>query len=282
MSSTDPAAERLARIDTPDGPRPVAWRDAQWCGIRDPFAETLQLTGHRFGTDVRLLAPCEPRVILGMAHNGPGDRGLPPQAFLKSARTAVGPGDTIWLDPRAGTVHIEGELAVVMRRTARNLRPDEVPGAILGYTIGNDVTAIDQVAVDEKMTQVKNGDGFTPLGPWIETRLDWTDVGIDVRVNGVLRAHGSTADLAYDVVEQLVYLSSIMTLGAGDVVLMGSPHTAASVEPGDDVAISLTGLGSLHNPVAGLAARRPATAPSDHAPSDHAPSDHALSDQEYA
>jgi len=240
----------------------VAWRGEEWCGIRDPFADALQLTGDTFGTDVTLLAPCEPRVILGMAHNGPGDRGLPPQAFLKSARTAVGPGDPIWLDPRAGTVHIEGELAVVMRHTARNLRPGDVPGAILGYTIGNDVTAVDQVAADEKMTQVKNGDGFTPLGPWIETRLDWRDVSIDVRVNGVRRAHGSTADLAYDVVEQLVYLSSIMTLGPGDVVLMGSPHTAASIDPGDDVAISLAGLGTLRNPVAALPARHPIGTPS--------------------
>lgn len=277
MSSTSPAsgtrqrglgdrraaAGDLARILGPTGPRPVVWRDEQWCGIRDPFSEVLKLTGHKFGQDVRLLAPCEPRVILGMAHNGPGDRVLPPQAFLKSARTAVGPGDTISLDPCAGTVNIEGELAVVLGRTARYLQPDDVPGAILGYTIGNDVTAIDQVAFDEKMTQVKNGDGFTPLGPWISTRLDWRDLSIDVEVNGVLRAHGTTADLTYGVVEQLVYLSSIMTLGAGDVVLMGAPRTATSVEPGDNVAISLAGLGTLRNPVAALAGRHPVTAPLD-------------------
>lgn len=236
------------------------WRDEQWCGIRDLFADVLQLTGQTFGQNVRLLSPCEPRVILGMAHNGPGDRVLPPQAFLKSARTAVGPGDTIFLDPRAGAVNIEGELAVVIGSRARNLRPDEVPSAVLGYTIGNDVTAIDQVAFDEKMTQVKNGDGFTPLGPWISTQFDWRDSSIDVEVNGLLRAQGTTADLAYDVVEQLVYLSSIMTLDAGDVVLMGSPGTATNVQPGDDVAIRLAGLGILRNPVAALAARHLTTA----------------------
>ena len=276
MSSTSPvgalwpgpgdrraAPERIARIDTPAGPRPVAWRDKQWCGIRDPFAEVLHLTGHPFGTDVRLLAPCEPRVILGMAHNGPGDRQLPPQAFLKSARTAVGPGDTIRIDPRADTVNVEGELAVVIRRISRNLRPDEVPGAILGYTIGNDVTVIDHVTFDEKLTQVKNGDGFTPLGPWISTRLDWRDVRIDVAVNRAVRAQGTTADLAYDVIEQVVYLSSIMTLGPGDVVLTGARRTATSVEPGDEVAISLAGLGALRNPVAALAAQYPLAYPSD-------------------
>ena len=245
-------AERLARIATPAGPRTVVWREDRWCGIRSLFAPEVQLTGDTFAADAPLLAPCEPRVILGMAHNGPGDRRMPPQAFLKSARTAVGPRAAIVLDARTGAVNVEGELAVVLRRTARCLRPDQVPGAILGYTIGNDVTAIGQVAFDEKMTQVKNGDGFTPLGPYITTQLDWRDVSIEVEVNGVLRAHGSTADLAYDVIEQLVYLSSIMTLGAGDVVLMGAPGTYASVEPGDDVAITLAGLGTLRNPVAAL------------------------------
>ncbi|TFD46915.1 fumarylacetoacetate hydrolase family protein [Cryobacterium frigoriphilum] len=244
---------RLARIRTAEGPRAVTWQGDQWCGIRDPFARVPELTGRTYGTQVTLLAPCEPRVIVGMAHNGPGDRGMPPQAFLKSARTAVGPQAAIMLDSRVGAVNVEGELAVVLGRTARCLRPDEVSDVILGYTIGNDVTAIDQVALDEKMTQVKNGDGFTPLGPWITTALDWRAVSIDVSVNGLVRAQGTTADLAYNVIEQLVYLSSIMTLGAGDVVLMGAPHTSAIVEPGDEVAISLGGLGTLHNPVAALA-----------------------------
>ena len=247
--------ERLARIATPAGPRAVVWRDQRWWGIRDLFADEVHLTGQTFEADAPLLAPCQPRVILGMAHNGPGDRRFAPQAFLKSARTAVGPQNAIVLDARTGAVNVEGELAVVLRRTARCLRPDEVPGAILGYTIGNDVTAIGQVAFDEKMTQVKNGDGFTPLGPYLTTQLDWHDVGIDVEVNGMLRARGTTADLAYDVIEQLVYLSSIMTLGAGDVVLMGAPGTATSVEPGDNVAITIAGLGTLRNPVVALKPR---------------------------
>ena len=264
MSSTSPApsdrgwsgqsgssrpAERIARIATPSGPRAVIWRDEQWVGVRDPFGERFDLTGRTFGTDVTLLAPCGPRVILGMAHNGPGDRPLPPQAFMKSSRTAVGPGEAIRLDPKVGEVNVEGELAVVMRRTVRHLRPDDVADAVLGFTIGNDVTAIDQIPLDEKMTQAKNGDGFTPLGPWITTGVDWWDVDIDVSVNGEHRAHGNTADLAYNVVEVLVYLSSIMTLGRGDVILTGAPRTSTRVEPGDQVAISLAGLGTLNNPV---------------------------------
>jgi 2-keto-4-pentenoate hydratase/2-oxohepta-3-ene-1,7-dioic acid hydratase in catechol pathway len=225
----------------------VIWRDEQWVGITDPFSDSFDLTGDAFGTNVTLLAPCRPRVILGMAHNGPGDRRLPPQAFMKSSRTAVGPGDLIRIDPMLGAVNVEGELAVVMRRTVRHLQPDDVADAVLGYTIGNDVTAIDQIPLDEKMTQVKNGDGFTPMGPWISTGVDWRDVNID---NGEHRAHGNTADLAHNVVEILVYLSSIMTLGPGDVILTGAPRTSTRVEPGDHVAISLAGLGTLENPVA--------------------------------
>ena len=164
---------RIARIATPTGPHHVVQDTDRWSEIADPFAAQPRFTGNDYpvGT-VRLLAPVQPLVVLGMAHNGPGDRELPRQAFLKSPRTVVGPDDDILVDERLGQVNIEGELAVVIRRHAATSRRDEVPGAILGYTIGNDVTAVDQVALDEKMTQAKHGDGFTPIGPWIETDLD--------------------------------------------------------------------------------------------------------------
>lgn len=257
------AFERIARIATPAGPRSVAWWDEQWVGIQDPFADHIRPDGDEFGTEVSFLAPCEPRVILGMAHNGPGDRVLPPQAFLKSARTAVGPGAAISLDARLGTIHAEGELAIVMGRKARNLRPSDVGGAILGFTIANDVTAVEQVVLDEKMTQAKNGDGFTPIGPWITTNLDWRGIRIEVAVNGECRARGVTSDLAYDIVEQVVYLSSLMTLGQGDVILTGAPRTAAPVEPGDDVAITLDGIGTLRNSVASLRTGQQPTPPAE-------------------
>ena len=102
----------------------------------------------------------------------PGDRDLPRQAFIKSPRTVIGPGETIVVDEGLGQVNIEGELAVVIRRTSRHLTADQVPDAILGYTIGNDVTAVDQIPFDEKMTQSKNGDGFTPIGPG--SKPTWT------------------------------------------------------------------------------------------------------------
>jgi 2-keto-4-pentenoate hydratase/2-oxohepta-3-ene-1,7-dioic acid hydratase in catechol pathway len=185
-----------------------------------------------------------------MAHNGTrANRGLPRQAFLKSARTVVGPADEILLDERLGQVNVEGELAVVIRHTCRHLTSAQVPEAILGYTIGNDVTAVEQVPLDEKMTQSKNGDGFTPLGPWIETELDDSAVPITVRVNGDVVAEARTAELAWNVTEQLVYLTRYLTLGPGDVVLTGAPATFAPVKPGDRAEITLDGIGTLTNPV---------------------------------
>jgi len=241
---------RIARIATPAGRHHVVQYTDRWLEIADPFAAQPRFTGNEYpvGT-VRLLAPVQPLVVLGMAHNGPGDRELPRQAFLKSPRTVVGPDDDILVDERLGQVNIEGELTVVIRHHCRNLTPDQVPGAILGYTIGNDVTAVDQVALDEKMTQAKHGDGFTPIGPWIETELDPSAVPITVRVNGEDRVNASTAQLAWNITEQLVYLTSYLSLGPGDIVLTGAPGTFTPVKPGDGSEIALGGIGALSNPV---------------------------------
>ncbi len=245
---------RLARIDTPTGPRPVVQDGDVWAVVVDHHSPDLERTGETHPVDgARLLAPCEPRVVLGMAHNsGPADRLVPPQAFTKSARTVVGPGEPVQLDPAAGKVVVEGELAIVIGRTARHLTPEQVPGVILGWTVGNDVTAYEQSALDDKFTQSKNGDGFTPLGPWIETDLavaGVADLAIDVQVDGATEAKASTSGLAWDVVEQLVYLTSHLTLGPGDVVLTGSPSTSAHVVPGQTSAITIEGIGTLTNPI---------------------------------
>ena len=242
---------RLARLATAAGPRSVMADGDHWVEITDPFAPVPLPTGIRHSmAGATLLAPVRPLVVLGMAHNGaPGDRELPRQAFVKSPRTVIGPGENIVVDDDLGQVNVECELALVIRRTCRHLTADEVPSAILGYTVGNDVTAVDQIALDEKMTQSKHGDGFTPLGPWIETSLDPSDVAMSVRVGGELVATAGTARLAWNITEQLVYLTRYLTLGPGDVVLTGAPGTFAPVEPGDVAEVSLTGIGALTNPI---------------------------------
>jgi 2-keto-4-pentenoate hydratase/2-oxohepta-3-ene-1,7-dioic acid hydratase in catechol pathway len=242
---------RIARIATKNGPRSVVQQGDRWREIVDPFADEPQFTGieHLIHT-VELLAPVQPMVVLGMSHNGShAERELPPQAFMKSARTVAGPEDPIQADDKVGQVIVETELAVVIRKICRNLTAAEVPAAILGYTIGNDVTAIEQVQLDEKMTQAKNGDGFTPIGPWIETDLDPTCVPMTVQVNGIQVAAADTAQLAWNITDQLVYLTGYLTLGPGDILLTGCPGTYAPVKRGDRSTLAIAGIGTLSNPV---------------------------------
>ena len=242
---------RIARIATDHGPRPVVQHGQLWREITDPYATELTYTGtdHPVGA-VRLLAPVQPTVVIGMAHNGsPAERTRPPQAFLKSARTLTDPDTPIVMNDHLGQIHIETELAVVMRRTSRNLTAADIPAAILGYTIGNDVTAVDQIPLDEMMTQAKNGEGFTPIGPWIETDLDPMNLPMTVHVNDKKVAASSTSELARNVTEILVYLTSYLTLGAGDIILTGCPGTYAPVKPGDLSTLRIQGLGTLSNPI---------------------------------
>ncbi|MDN5570860.1 MAG: fumarylacetoacetate hydrolase family protein [Propionibacteriaceae bacterium] len=242
---------RIARIATPTGPQAVLAEGDRWLAIDDPFADQPIPTGATWAQeDVRLLAPVEPRVVLGMLHNsGPADRALAPQAFLKSARTVVGPGAAIVVDPRRGQVMAECELALVVGRPCRNVSVADAPAFVWGWTIGNDVTAVDQTAADETRTQAKNGDGFTPLGPWVETDLAALDVALTAAVDGVEAVASSTAALAWNPFEALSHLSGHLTLGPGDVILTGAPGTAFAITPGVEATCAVAGIGVLSNPV---------------------------------
>ena len=221
--------------------------------VSDPFKEFKGKKPHPTGRtlpldSVRLLAPTEPRLVIGMARNGePGDGRLPPNAFLKPPGSVIGPGDPIPLPGHVGRVDAEGELAVVIGRTARNLAVGDALDAVLGYTLGNDVTARDLQADDP--LQAKGYDGFTPLGPWIETDLDTGAVDLAVGIGGRSLPVGSTARLARGVSEILAYLTSFLILHPGDVVLTGAPGTYGPVVAGETVTISAPGLGVLTNPV---------------------------------
>ena len=199
----------------------------------------------------RLLAPVDPRTVVGMAHNtGPSDRDLPPQAFLKPSGSVIGPGEAIGVPAGVGRVDAEGELAVVMGRYARDLTARDALDAVLGYTAANDVTARDLQRSDPLWTSAKGYDGFTPLGPWIDTDLDPDAVSVQVTISGRRLAAAPTSDLARDVVEILVYVTSFLTLGPGDVVLTGAPGEYGPIVPGDDVSVVIDGVDTLSNPVA--------------------------------
>ena len=245
---------RLARIATADGPRPVVADTDSWKAVADLFANPPVPTGESWPQEgAVLLAPVEPRVVLGMAHNsGPADRELPAGAFLKSARTVVGPGEPIVHDLDAGSLKGECELALVVGRACRHIDADEAPAFVLGWTAGNDVTAPDRIPGDPSMLSSKSGDGFTPLGPWIETDLDALGAGLIASVNGVEVAASSTAGLAWNPYEALAFASRHLTLGPGDVLLTGSPHTGFGIRSGDECACEVAGIGTLANPVVAL------------------------------
>lgn len=196
------------------------------------------------------LAPCAPVNVFGMAHNtGAPGRALPPQAFHKAASSVIGPDVAIELGPTVGYVDPEAELTVVVGKKARNLTMENAREAVLGFTIGNDVSARDAQKTDELWISAKSPDTFTPLGPWIVVGLKDDGVAISIVHNGTELASASSDDLGWGVDEILVYLSSFMTLQPGDVILTGFPAECRQIIPGDEVICRVSGIGELRNPV---------------------------------
>jgi len=212
--------------------------------------------------DVRLLAPVLPRSkVIGIgrnyaAHAAELGNEVPtePIFFIKPNTSVVGPGDPIFYPPQSSDVHYEGELAVVIGRICRDVPAAQATDVIHGYTIGNDVTARDLQKKDGRFTRAKGFDSFCPLGPWIETDLDpqhFID-GVSVRthLNGDLVQDGSTKDMVFDIPHLVEYVSSVMTLLPGDVILTGTPEGVGPMEVGDEIEVSVAGLGTLTNKVA--------------------------------
>lgn len=242
---------RIARLQTPTGPRHAVAAGDRWNIIADPFAAPLVYTGESIpAAGAVLLAAVDPRVVVGIGHNKPGHP-LPMQAWHKSVHTVAGTGDTIYAVRGAGTVNIEGELAVVIGKSATNLTTANAFEAVLGYTVANDVTNVDQCLIDQRNFQGKSGKNYTPLGPWIETDLaDPENVATQVHINGAVVADSGSFNLPSTVAATLVYVTSWLTLEPGDVVLTGAPGTDIAVLPGDIVDITLAGIGTLSNTIA--------------------------------
>ena len=207
--------------------------------------------------DVRLLAPCEPTKVVAVglnyrSHAIEMGHDLPetPMLFMKPSTAVVGPLDDVVYPAMSGRVDYEAELAVVIGRRAKGLSPADVPAHILGYTCGNDVTARDLQAKDGQWTRAKGFDTFCPLGPWIVTDLENpNEVNLACRVNGEIKQEGNTNDLVFDVGALVSFISQVMTLEPGDVVMTGTPSGISPVQKGDTMEIEIEGIGVLRNPV---------------------------------
>ena len=204
------------------------------------------------------MPPCDPNVIVCVGKNyakhiaemgGGSDLPSEPGLFLKGLNTLRGPGDAIPYPSWTEDLHFEGELAVVISRTMRNVPAATALEYVLGYTCACDVTARDRQRSDLQWIRGKGADGFCPVGPWLETDLDPSDVAVQTVVNGDLRQDGHTRDLIFDVPTVLSYISSFMTLGPGDLVLTGTPDGVGPLAVGDTVEVTVAGVGTLSLPV---------------------------------
>ena len=175
-----------------------------------------------------------------------------PLLFLKPPSAVIGTGETIVCPAQSENVHYEGELGVVIGRQCRSVAASEAPEHIFGFCCGNDVTARDLQNADVQYTRAKGFDTFCPLGPWIETDFkSKTDLRIRTYLNGQLRQEGRTSDMIATPFELVSFISGIMTLMPGDVILTGTPPGVGSLTPGDEVKVEIEEVGVLMNNVSG-------------------------------
>ena len=172
-----------------------------------------------------------------------------PLIFLKPPSSLISDGETILLPPQSKQVEHEGELVAVIGKRGRNITAEQARKHILGYTIGNDVTARDLQKTDGQWTRAKGFDTFCPFGPWVDTDFDPSDAVVTCRVNGQMRQMASTRDMIFSVGILLAFISSVMTLMPGDLIFTGTPSGVGELKHGDRVDVEIDGLGRISNPV---------------------------------
>ena len=197
--------------------------------------------------DVAILPPVLPSKIIGFRKNYNGKREEigEPKIFMKPQSSVIAHNENIIL-PKNEIVKIEGELAVIIGKKAKNVAECHALQHILGYTIANDITA-QQKETDLNVTMGKFFDTFTPLGPYIVTDIDVSNIMINTYKNGELVQSGSTKNMIFDIIYQISYLSHIMTLLPGDIILTGTPNAAVEVQHNDKIDITIDNLGTLTN-----------------------------------
>jgi 2-keto-4-pentenoate hydratase/2-oxohepta-3-ene-1,7-dioic acid hydratase in catechol pathway len=223
----------------------------------DPLYQDIVYTGERVDlADARLLAPVIPRSkVVGIGKNYAdhaaemgGEAPAEPLIFLKPNTSVVGPGDPVVMPAQSREVHYEGELAVVIGRLCKDVPEDKVADVVYGYTCANDVTARDLQHGDGQWARAKGFDSFCPIGPWIQTELDVLDLAIATRLDGVTVQDSRTSLLVHPVAKLIAYVSAMMTLLPGDLILTGTPAGVGPVRPGQRVEVDIEGIGVLSNP----------------------------------
>ncbi|MEK3989841.1 fumarylacetoacetate hydrolase family protein [Robertmurraya sp. FSL R5-0851] len=223
--------------------------------IKGNIFENWEFTGLTFPLqEVHLLAPLEPNQVIGIGANYvakaedlPEELPEIPVFFFKPNSSVIGPEEKIIIPEGIDQVKFESELAVVMGREARNVSESEVLDYIFGYTIGNDVTAPQYFHQDGHWTIGKSFDTFTPLGPVIETELNPFHINVQASVNGIEKQNSPTSLMIISIQKMVSYLSKVMTLKPGDVILTGSPVGAELIGEGEFIECRIEGIGILRN-----------------------------------
>lgn len=221
------------------------FKDVQFTGVRHDLA------------DVRLLAPMLPSKVIAIGKNyaeHAKEMGSEPPAepliFSKPSTSVIGPAEAIAYPQKLSQrVDFEGELAVVIGRLCRDVPAARAKDVIFGYACANDVTARDLQKRDGQWTRAKGFDTFCPLGPWITVGVDPSDLGIRTLVNGEVKQDSRTSQLIHDIPTLIEYVSQVMTLLPGDIILTGTPEGVGPLEIGDEVSVEIEEIGTLTNRV---------------------------------
>lgn len=223
--------------------------------LRDSPFSGIKKTGISVIKDkIKLLAPARPGKIIAVGLNYKDHAAelkikLPsnPCLFLKPPSSVVGPNDNILYPAMANQLDYEAELAVVIGKKARAVAARKAGQYIFGYTCANDVTARDLQRIDGQWTRAKSFDTFCPLGPHIETELDSGDLEIKLELNGDVKQKSRTSRMIFGVPELVSFISEVMTLEPGDIILTGTPFGVGPMRTGDMVEVEISGIGVLSN-----------------------------------
>lgn len=222
------------------------------------FSNSEIQTGEIVTLPTKLLPPVEPTkiVCVGLnykAHAEEQGKSLPPEPliFMKPTTSLIGHGDVVILPPQSELIHHEAELAIVIGRTAKDVEPEKVNEYIFGYTCANDVSARDIQRREKRYTRGKGFDTFCPLGPFVIDRASFevADNNIGLKINGEERQACALNDFIFDVPTVVSFISKVMTLNVGDVILTGTPAGVSPMLDGDRVEISISNIGTLEHHV---------------------------------
>ena len=205
---------------------------------------------------VKLLAPCSPSKIIAVGlnyrdHAREMGFSIPenPILFLKPPTAVIGPAEPIKYPAMSKQVDYEAELGIVIKDRASNIPSAQARGHILGYTCANDVTARDLQKKDGQWTRAKSFDTFCPVGPWIETDLNPDDLQIEAYLNNERKQSSRTSQFVFPVNDLVSFISQVMTLEPGDLIITGTPAGIGPMRPGDEIEVRIEGVGSLKNRV---------------------------------